>query len=103
MFDDNLQNMSTGDLSHRCAQETERYFHKQSHDSTYCFELFRRAIQKADQAAWDIICVQYQPLVSGWVRQHHGFQDSGEEIQYFVNGAIGKIYSTITPLKFDGF
>lgn len=98
-----LQQMSVEDLAQRCAQETERYFHQQSHDSKYCFELFRRAIQETDQAAWDIICVQYQPLVSGWVRQHHGFQDSGEEIQYFINGAFGKIFSTITSSRFDGF
>jgi len=98
-----LQHMSVVDLAHRCEQETERYFRQQSHDSSYCFELFRRAIQGADQAAWEMICTQYQPLVSGWVRQHHGFQASGEEIQYFVNGSFGKIYSTITPVKFDGF
>ncbi len=98
-----LQQMAVAELAHRCAQETDLYFHQQNHDSSYCFELFRRAIQRADQAAWDIICNQYQPLVSGWVRQHHAFQDSGEEIQYFVNGAFGKIYSTITPVKFDGF
>jgi hypothetical protein len=98
-----LQELAVADLAHQCAQETERYFHRQSSDSSYCFELFRRAIQGGNQAAWDMICVQYQPLVSGWVRQHHGFQASGEEIQYFVNGAFGKIYSTITPVKFDGF
>jgi hypothetical protein len=104
MSDQNeLQLMPVGDLAHRCEQETERYFHQQSYDSTYCFELFRRAIQGIDQAAWGIICNQYQPLVSGWVRQHPGFQDSGEEIQYFVNGAFSKIFSTIKPAKFDGF
>jgi len=98
-----LQSMSVADLAHRCGQETERYFHQQSYDPAYCFELFRRAIQGTDQAAWGIICNQYQPLVSGWVRQHTGFQDSGEEIQYFVNEAFSKIFSTITPAKFDGF
>lgn len=104
MSDENeLQLMPVGDLAHRCEQETERYFHQQSYDSTYCFELFRRAIQRTDQAAWGIICNQYQPLVSGWVRQHPGFQDSGEEIQYFVNGAFSKIFTTITPIRFDGF
>ena len=104
MSDENeLQQMAVAELAQRCAQETDRYLHKQSHDSSYCFELFRRAIQKADQAAWDVICAQYQPLVSRWVRRHTGFQDTGEEIQYFVNGAFGKLYNTITALKFDGF
>jgi len=97
------QQMAVADLAHQCGQETDRYFHQQSSDSSYCFELFRRAIQESNHAAWEIICIQYQPLVAGWVRQHHGFQESGEEIQFFVNGAFGKIYGTITPAKFDGF
>lgn len=98
-----LQQMTVSDLAQRCAQETDLYFHQKEHDPSYCFELFRRAIQESNQAAWEIICVQYQPLVSGWVRQHHAFQDSGEEIQYFVNGAFGKIFSTITSNRFEGF
>jgi len=98
-----LQQMAVADLADQCGQETDRYFHQQSSDSSFCFELFRRAIQESNQAAWETICIQYQPLVSGWVRQHSGFQDSGEEIQFFVNGAFGKIYTTITPVKFAGF
>jgi hypothetical protein len=98
-----LQQMAMAELAQRCAQETDLYFHQKEHDPSYCFELFRRAIQEGSQSAWDTICVQYQPLVSGWVRQHPGFQDSGEEIQYFVNGAFAKIFSTITPLRFGGF
>lgn len=98
-----LQHMAVADLADKCAQETENYFHQQSHDSTYCFELFRRAIQEHNQDAWAIICIQYQPLVSGWVKQHRGFESTGEESQYFVNGAFGKIAATLSPVKFDGF
>jgi hypothetical protein len=95
--------MAVAELVHKCEQETENYFHQQSNDSSYCFELFRRAIQQQEQGAWEIICVQYQPLVTGWVKQHHGFEATGEEIQYFVNGAFGKIAATLSPVKFDGF
>jgi hypothetical protein len=98
-----LRHMAVTDLANKCAQETENYFHQQIHDSSYCFELFRRAVQEQNQGAWDIICVQYQPLVSGWVKQHRGFETTGEEIQYFVNGAFGKIAATLSPVKFDGF
>jgi hypothetical protein len=98
-----LEHMAVAELAHKCEQETENYFHQQSYDSSYCFELFRRAIQQQEQGAWEIICVQYQPLVTGWVKQHHGFEATGEEIQYFVNGAFGKIAATLSPVKFDGF
>jgi hypothetical protein len=98
-----LQHMAVADLAAKCAQETEHYFHQQSSDSTYCFELFRRAVQEHNQGAWEIICIQYQPLVTGWVRKHRSFEATGEEVQYFVNGAFGKIAATLSPVKFDGF
>lgn len=98
-----LQHMVLADLADWCAQETELYFRHQSHDPRYCFELFRRAIRERDQAAWDMVCLQYQPLVAGWVRQHSRFEASGEEVQYFVNGAFGKIAVSLTPDKFGSF
>jgi hypothetical protein len=98
-----LQQMAVADLAQRCADETELYFHHQTHDTQYCFELFRRAIRERDQSSWEVICLQYQPLVTGWVRQHPRFESSGEEIQYFVNGTFGKIAGTLTPEKFGGF
>jgi len=101
--EDNLQHMAMTDLAQRCEQETNRYFKRQEHDTTYCFELFRRAIQDRSAPAWDIICIQYQALVKGWVNQHHQFSVSGEEVQYFVNGAFGKISATISPEKFLRF
>ncbi len=97
------QHMTVTDLAEHCTHETELYFRHQSHDPKYCFELFRRAIREHDQPAWDMICLQYQPLVASWVRQHSRFESSGEEVQYFVNGAFGKIAVPLTPDKFGGF
>ncbi len=99
----NPQHLILAELASWCAKETDLYFQHQSSNSSFCFELFRRAIQERDQAAWEIICSQYQALVAGWVKRHHGFESSGEEIQYFVNGAFGKISGTITPNRFDSF
>ena len=95
--------MAVADLAQRCADETEHYFHNQTHDTQYCFELFRRAIHEDDQYAWEIIYNQYQALVSGWVKQHSGFETSGEEITFFVTGAFAKISSILTPEKLDKF
>ena len=98
-----LQQMALADLTDWCAHQTELYFQHQSYDPRYCFELFRRAIREQDQFAWEMICLQYQPLVAGWVRQHSRFESSGEDVQYFVNGAFGKIAVSLTPDKFAGF
>jgi len=99
----NLQQLTLTDLANWCAKETELYFRHQSSNPKYCFELFRRAIREQDQAGWQIICVNYQPLVAGWVRRHPAYEASGEEVQYFVNGAFGKMAGTLTPDKFRGF
>lgn len=98
-----LQHIALADLAVWCAHETELYFQHQGHDPRYCFELFRRSIREQDQAAWEIICANYEPLVAGWVSRHRGFEDSNEEVQYFVNGAFAKIARTLTPDKFEGF
>ena len=98
-----LEHMAVAELAHKCAQETDLYFNHHDYDSSYCFELFRRAIQESNQSAWESICIQYQPLVTGWVKKHRGFETTGEQIEYFVNGAFGKIAATLTPVRFDGF
>jgi RNA polymerase sigma factor (sigma-70 family) len=65
--------------------------------------LFRRAIRENDQTAWEIIFNQYQSLVTGWVRQHQGFESSGEEAQFFVTEAFAKISRILTSEKFNKF
>jgi hypothetical protein len=98
-----VQQMALDTLAQQCAQETDLYFKQKVHDNRYCFELFRRAIQEGSKAAWDLICSQYEALVTGWVIKHYAFSSSGEEAQYFVNGAFGKISGTITAEKFARF
>jgi len=98
-----LKHMAVESLAQHCAQETNHYFKREDHDTSYCFELFRRALEERNTSAWDTICVQYQALVSGWVNKHHGFATSGEEVDYFVNGAFGKISATLSPDRFRSF
>lgn len=101
--ENNPVHMDLASLTRFCAQETEHFFHKQEHDPRYCFELFRRAIREGDQPAWEMIYNEYHMLVSVWVERHPGFETSGEETQYFVTGAFGKISRVLTSDKFNGF
>jgi len=96
-------NLSLYDLARNCAEETQLFFQHRDHDTRYCFELFRRAIHENDQHAWEIIFNQYQSLVTGWVKQHQGFETSGEEAQFFVADAFAKISSILKPEKLDKF
>jgi hypothetical protein len=97
------QLLTLAGIAQRCAQETERFFQRQSHDPRYCFELFRRAILQHDSLAWELIHTQYQPLVTRWVQRHPAFEVSGEELQYFVNRTFEKLWVALTPEKFGRF
>lgn len=98
-----LQLLTLTSIAHRCARETELFFQRQSDDTRYCFELFRRAIVELCQRAWEFVYDQYHPLVAGWVERHSAFPDSGEEVQYFVNRAFEKMWAALTPEKFGRF
>lgn len=98
-----LEPLTLAGVAHHCAQETERFFHRQQHDPRYCFELFRRAIIDRSQRAWELVYRQYRPLVAGWVERHSAFASSGEEIQYFVNRAFEKMWSALPAEKFERF
>ena len=100
---DAFHSLSMAALAQHCAEESDHFFHRREHDPRYCFELFRRAIVDHDQRAWTNLCENYRPLVSGWVRRNRAFASSGEEIDYFVNGAYAKMWSAMSPQKFDSF
>ena len=90
-------------LAHRCAAESNKFFHRAPHDPRYCFELFRRAIVEGDRRAWEHIYRQYENLVASWIRRHPSLEGTGEEIEYFVNRAFEKMWTALTPEKFAHF
>lgn len=98
-----LQALTLSGIVHHCSQETEKFFQRVSYDPRYCFELFRRAIQDQSQRAWDYVYRQYRSIVAGWVRRHESFRGSGEQVQYFINRAFEKMWSAMSPEKFQQF
>ena len=90
-------------ISQRCAETTANFFKHQDTDNRFCFELFRRAFAERNQPAWEYVYAQYQALVTGWVQAHGQFALSGEEAQYFVNGAFMNMAKACTPEKFAQF
>ncbi|HZD10860.1 MAG TPA: sigma-70 family RNA polymerase sigma factor [Candidatus Binatia bacterium] len=100
---DTFHSLSLTSLAQHCAEESDHFFHRRDHDPRYCFELFRRAIVEHNERAWTYLCDNYRPLVGGWVRRNRAFASSGEEIDYFVNGAFAKMWSAMSAEKFDSF
>jgi RNA polymerase sigma factor (sigma-70 family) len=98
-----LQSLTLAGIAHRCIRETERYFARQAYDPRFCYELFRRAFLNRDQCAWEHLYNQYRPLIAGWVRRHSAFPSTDEGVDYFVNRALEKMWSALTPEKFGRF
>lgn len=98
-----VQRLTLPALVHRCAEESERYFRKESFDPRFCYEIFRRAIDQRDSRAWEHVYNQYRTLVAGWVHRNAAFPETGEEVQYFVNRAFEKMWAALTPQKFARF
>ena len=64
-------------LADECADQTARFFSQVSHDTGYCYELFRRAIVGRNSYAWEKVYLIYHPLVASWVRRHSGLPAAG--------------------------
>lgn len=96
-----LQQMAVAELAQRCAQETQNYFQQQRHETGYCFELFRRAIVRRDNEAWDAVYTQYRPQVERWVYRHPDFAQVDEEAQDFTVQAFARFSKYFTEDKFS--
>ena len=100
-----VQEMAAADLAQKCAQEMDLYFRHHDYDSSYCFELFRRAIQDNDERALEVVILQYQPLVARWVdrwmAKHPDFSLANEESQDFIAQAFERFWISFTPGKFE--
>ena len=96
-----LQHMAVEELAQKCAQETDHFFTHHDCDSSYCFELFRRAVRNRDERALEVVITQYQPLVARWVDKHPDFLLIHEESQDFIAQAFERFWVSFTPAKFD--
>jgi RNA polymerase sigma factor (sigma-70 family) len=100
-----LQQMAVEELAQKCAHETSLYFARQDFDSSYCFELFRRAIRHQHERALEALIAQYQPLVALWVERwiarRPDFSSFNEEPQDFIAQAFERFWISYTPAKFD--
>lgn len=93
--------LSLSGLAHRCRRETERYFRGHDYDPAFCFEIFRLALAKRDQDAWELLFEIYTTLVLSWIHKHTAFPNCGEEDRYFLNRAFERLWSGLSPERFD--
>jgi DNA-directed RNA polymerase specialized sigma24 family protein len=98
-----LLQMDLATLVRRCAAESERFYRGQQHDTSFSYELFRRALVERDESAWEQLYHHYSGLVEGWIRRSGAFTSSGESSEYFVVGAFTKFWRAIGAERFTSF
>jgi DNA-directed RNA polymerase specialized sigma24 family protein len=69
MTTSSVRHLNIQALAAQCAAQTELFYRRLASNPDFCFELFRRAILRRDQAAWDALVAQYQPQIERWVRR----------------------------------
>jgi len=68
-----LTNLNDQEIEKLCQGESAK--RSSNPRPSYCFELFRRAIEDKSQAAWDAIHKQYQAMIRGWINADNVDQD----------------------------
>jgi hypothetical protein len=95
--------MELGSLARRALIESRRFYRHEEYDSSFAYELFRRALVECDDAAWGHIFEQYTPLVEHWVRRTGAFTVSGESSDFFVSAAFTRFWKAIPAARFSAF
>ena len=83
-------------VSFRCQVETHKFLQGKQHDTRYCFELFRRALEEPNseesKEVWAYVYERYYDLTVRWVSRHQLFRLTGEPADYFANVALTKMW-----------
>ena len=64
------KNMSLSALADRCMSEINNYRRGEASSDQYCLEIFRRAIQEHDDAAWTLLVDRFKEFLLAAFRRH---------------------------------
>jgi hypothetical protein len=88
-----LRQMPLPALIAGCQKES---FEGREQERGYGFELFRRALQEKNDAAWEAVEEQYFALVSVWCYETVSEELTAEEIDLFARGALVRFWQTLS-------
>ena len=91
------------ELAGRCREEAAGYRRGTAEPGDCGYELLRRAVCEADQAAWAAAVAQYRGLVLAWAHQHPAFGATDEDDDYWVNRTFERFWAAVPPERFRAF
>jgi len=95
-----LASLPLDQIAQRCAEETQKFRQRQPSDTQFCFELFRRALAEGLNEAFTQVYQIYEREVRNWVYQYHGFEQTGESADLFVNAGFSQFYFALRGPNF---
>lgn len=100
-----LESLSIHELARCCSDETKKFLKRSISESSFCLELFRRAMIQHDEDAWTYLYQQYTPLVLTWILQYRSaIPLLGHDAKTsLVNAAFAKFSQALTPVKMEKF
>lgn len=98
-----VAHLSVDEIAQRCAEETDKFNHRQPSDAQYCFELLRRALGDESNEAFARVYQVYERQVMSWVYSHSRFSQTGEDAEYFAGAALRTFYFALRGPKFEKF
>lgn len=67
------------------------------------YELFRRAIEGRDTAAWEALHARYRPMLIGWASRNDMTLQVGEDYGDVADQAFERAWHAMTPARFVHF
>lgn len=92
MLEHSLHQLSLDEVIQGCRAESNQ---PRTQEAGYCFELFRRALEEQEQAAWQAIDQQYRRLILHWIHDYSPGL-SHEKAAEIVPDALPKFWYALT-------
>ena len=90
-----MNSFTVEQLAERCKRETLHYQKNEASDSSFCKELFRRALGRQDADAWSAIYEQYEDLVAKKIRatsSKSSYRITQDEVDALINDTFVRMW-----------
>lgn len=88
-----LRQLNLDTVIQECHAESRQ---ERQRESGYCFELFRRALEEGDQAAWAAIVAQYRQLMLSWIYGYRAVDFTPDEAETTAYEALERFWRTLS-------
>lgn len=93
--------MSLTELAESCAREMAKYRRKEECNDQYCLEIFQRAVQGRDEAAWAVLQLQFDESLRLWMGRHPNREAAlrYEDEKGYTNDAFRRFWQAVSDQR----